>query len=203
VWLRGHLSEAYGIAPTDNEWVTERPSLYGRDDATGARIEQIPEGSSHVELLLAGKIDVLVHEWTRRFLAENPTLRRLLPEYKAEEAAYFKATGCFPIIHVLAIRREIVEAHPWVPGSLVRAFQTAQDLASRTMERSNAVVSGPWSDALVEEQTRVFGPDPYPVGLAKTRPEVERMLRYVHEQRLLPEPMGVDELFADDTVPLP
>src|SRR5205823_39559 len=41
VWLRGHLSDAYGIAPSEISWFTEEPSLYDRDEATGAPITYI------------------------------------------------------------------------------------------------------------------------------------------------------------------
>jgi 4,5-dihydroxyphthalate decarboxylase len=202
VWLRGYLSDAHGISPSEIAWYAEEPSLYGRDEATGAPINYIGKDRgkdrSVLDMLLAGELDAVVHEWAHQWLIAHPQLRRLLPNHKEAEAAYFKETGCFPIIHALFIRREIVDQHPWVPGSLVRAFDTAGTMAAQIMDHSNAFISSPWSDSLVEEQTSMLGGDLYPVGLARAGHEVERMLRYLHEQGLLSRPMLLEEVFADD-----
>jgi 4,5-dihydroxyphthalate decarboxylase len=198
VWLRGYLSDVHDISPSEIAWFAEEPSLYDRDEATGAPITYIGKDRSVLDMLLAGQLDAVVHEWTHQWLGTYPQLRRLLPNHKEAEAAYFKETGCFPIIHALFIRREIVDQNPWVPGSLVRAFDTAGTMAAQIMDRSNAFLTSPWSDNLVEEQTSLLGSDLYPVGLARAGHEVERMLRYLHEQGLLPRPMPLEEVFADD-----
>jgi 4,5-dihydroxyphthalate decarboxylase len=93
-----------------------------------------------------------------------------------------------------------VDEHPWVPGSLVRAFREAQRLATGGLDRSNVVLSSPWSDTLIEEQAASFGTDLYRLGIEQTHHEVARMLRYLHEQHLLREAMPVEDLFVDDRV---
>ncbi len=40
---------------------------------------------------------------------------------------YFKRTGFFPIMHVVGIRRELAEKHPWLPGAVLKAFEQAKD----------------------------------------------------------------------------
>ena len=57
-----------------------------------------------------GEIEaVMSGAFIKPFLAGDPNVGRLFPDYKQEEQAYYKKTGIFPIMHVLGIRREIVE----------------------------------------------------------------------------------------------
>ena len=50
----------------------------------------------------------------------NSNVGRLFADHKAEEIAYFRKTGIFPIMHVVGLRRDIVERYPWVPINLIR-----------------------------------------------------------------------------------
>ncbi len=123
VWLRGHLQDAYGIAHEEMRWYTQRPTLYPLPETSRVSVTILPPERNQVEMLLEGDLDVLVHESAHRFLQQQSGLRRAFPDYRERESAYFQATGCFPINHTLCIRREIVEEHPWVAASLLRAFE--------------------------------------------------------------------------------
>jgi 4,5-dihydroxyphthalate decarboxylase len=156
-----------------------------------------PEQRPLAQMLADGEIDALVHEKAHGILKVNPQLRRLLPDHRADEIANFRATGCFPINHCLAIRSEIVSAHPWIVGSLVGAFEESKRIALAAMSGNNTVVSTPWMDDILEAQGRVLGDDPYAYGLEANRPQLERLVRYLYEQRLIPQPQAIEDLFAD------
>lgn len=196
VWLRGHLRESYGILPEEMRWFTERPSLVPLPFAVS--ITLVSGVTSPVQMLLDGDIDVLAHERAHYFLGQHPELHRVFRDYKEREATYFAATGGVPINHVLTVRKQIVLQNPWVAASLVQAFTAAKELALERIERDNSQVSSPWMDSLLEEQHQLLGRDLYPYGLARTRHEVERAIRYLHEQQLVERPMAVEEVFMDD-----
>ena len=62
---------------------------------------------------------------------------RLYEDYATAERAYYKRSGIFPIMHVIAIRREVYEANPWIAMNLFKAFTEAK---RRSVEGIHAMV---------------------------------------------------------------
>ncbi len=200
VWLRGHLQEGYGIRPEEIAWTTDRPNAYPMPESSRVQISFTPKDTTQVEMLIHGELDAIVHEHAHRFLLEHAELRRVLPDHRGHEATYFHETGCFPINHVLVIRKEIADAEPWIAASLLRAFEEAKQRALAILEQNNAQVSVAWMDDLLEEERRRLGPDRFAYGLERTRPEIERLVRYLVEQELIPAPLAISDIFASGTV---
>jgi 4,5-dihydroxyphthalate decarboxylase len=196
VYLRGHLQEAFGIAPEEIAWTTDRPNAFPMPESSRVRITIKPAEVTQPELLLRGEVDAIVHEQAHGFLAGYPGLRRLLPNHREVEVEYHRSTGCFPLVHTLVMRKELAAEHPDVARSLVQAFDESKRLRLANMARSNALVSTPWMDEWLETSERLLGPDPYAYGLERTRPEIERLVRYLVEQELIPAPLAVEEIFA-------
>jgi 4,5-dihydroxyphthalate decarboxylase len=165
-------------------------------DSSRVQITIKPPEVSQPELLLRGELDAIVHEQAHRFLAEHASLRRLLPNHRDLESDYYRETGCFPLVHTLVIRKEIVAEHPWVAESLVRAFEASKRMGLDLMHRSNALISVAWMDDWLEEERSHLGADLFAYGLDQTRHEIERLVRYLHEQELIPAPLEVEEIFA-------
>src|SRR6202011_2813304 len=63
------------------------------------------------------------------FLNGEPHIARLFPDTRTAEKAYFKKTGLFPIMHLIGIRKALVEQYPWLPTSVYKAFCEAKALA--------------------------------------------------------------------------
>jgi 4,5-dihydroxyphthalate decarboxylase len=195
VWLRGHLQEGFGIRPEEIAWTTDRPNAFPMPETSKVQIAHTPEGTTLIDLLLGGELDAVVHEQAHRFLLAHSGLRRLLPDHRGHEATYYHETGCFPINHVLVIRKELAEAEPGIAAALLHAFEEAKQQALGVLDRSNAQVSVAWMDDLLEEERRRLGPDPFAYGLERTRPEIERLVRYLVEQQLIPAPLAVEDIF--------
>ncbi len=62
-------------------------------------------------------------------------MKRLFPNYVEVEQAYFRKTKIFPIMHVVALRRDLYEANRWIAVSLMKAFVEAVRLADAEMQR--------------------------------------------------------------------
>jgi 4,5-dihydroxyphthalate decarboxylase len=122
---------------------------------------------------------------------------RCFPDYKDVELQYFRKTGIFPIMHVTTIKREIVEKYPWVPTNLVKAFETAKNIAYRRIANPRMIPLA-WVRTAIGEQEQVLGPDPWAYGLgAANRKNLETVQRYTHQQGLIGKIKPLDELFAD------
>ena len=163
-----------------------------------AAIEINSSGRSLSELLAAGEIDAIAA--ARRPTVRHPDVAPLFADGRAVERDYFRATGIFPIMHLVAIRRDVYEANPWVATSLYKAFVQAKTLALSRMRRTAALCYMlPWLEHDMDEIDDVFGGDPWPYGVAANRPTLTALVRYMAEQYLIATPMPIEDLF----VPLP
>ncbi len=195
VWLRGLLSDRYGIQPRDIHWFTESEEL-PLEKLTGVNVTVIPKEKSLIRMLLDGDLDVVAHEDAHRLLAQHADLQRVFPRFKEVEAEHFQETGIFPSYHVLVLRREIAERNGWVVESLIRAFEEAKETALKALERDTSLFGTPWMASLLEEQWRALRRDLYPYGVEANRTEMETLVRYLYEQGLSPKAIPLAEIFA-------
>jgi len=204
VMMKGMLQDEYGVAPRDMHWIVggltkpvEKP-LIPLNLPADISLE-FAGGSKTLEgMFAAGELDALMSIYIPRlFLSGWPSIARLFPDFKGQEQDYFRRTGIFPIMHVMAIRKAEFEARPWIAASLYRAFVEARDMAIKALYDTDALFSTlPWLIDHVEESRRVLGQDYWPYGLEPNRPSLQALCRYVHEQGLAPRPVTPDELFV-------
>ncbi len=198
IWLRGLLEEHYGVPHQENVWMVERSEDVEFTPPPGLRIEMIPPGKSLDSMLAEGELPAMISPYIPRcFLAGDKRVARLFPNYKEVERDYFRQTGIFPIMHVTAIKQEIVDRYPWVATNLVKAFEKAKQLAYGRVANPR-VVPLAWVRTAWEEEREILGPDPWAYGLgAANRKNLETVVRYVHQQGLTGRAMPLDELFVD------
>ena len=198
IWMRGVLEEFYHVPHRSIAWMTERDEDIPFDCPQGLKIEKVAAGKTVDEMAAAGEIDgLLTPSFPRPFLAGNPNLVRLFPNYREVEIEYWRRTGIFPIMHVTIIRADILKRDPWVAASLARAFDRAKALAYARV-RNPRVVPLAWFSTFWEEQQAVLGPDPWAYGLGPAnRKNLETAIRYTYQQGLIGRQMTIEELFVD------
>ena len=124
-------------------------------------------------------------------------MRRLFEDYRRVEKEYFAKTGIFPIMHTIALRKDVYEKHPWAAASLFAAFEQAKRWAyDQLMETDALKLTLPWVVAETEETRRIMGEDFWPYGVEENRRALEALPRYLYEQRLAPRVVPIEELFA-------
>ncbi len=197
IWIRGILEEEWGLPHRSVHWFTERGEDIDFTPAPDLRLTRIEKGQNLNEMLMNGDLDALMQpEFPDPFLAGDPRIVRLFPDYKTAEQDYFKRTGIFPIMHVTVVKRDIVDAHPWVPASLMKAFEAAKSIAYRRVANPR-VVPLAWFSWALEEQNALLGRDPWAYGLGEAnRRNLETMIRYTHQQGLISRIWSVYELFC-------
>jgi 4,5-dihydroxyphthalate decarboxylase len=198
LWLRGILEHDYGVPHKSIEWFSEIDEDVDFVPPPDLRLTRLGHAQSVEAMLVTGELDALLHpNIIDPWLDKDPNVARLFPDYKQDEIAFYRNTGMFPIMHVMGLRRDIVERYPWVPASLFRAFDAAKAIAMRRLANSCAIPLA-WHQHAWEEQEEILGPDPWEYGLtARNRKTLDTMVRFSHEQGLIRRAIPLEELFLD------
>lgn len=208
VWMRGILEHDFGVAPRDVSWHSGGLFEPGRIEKQhislpeGVVLEPIPQGRTLSEMIATGEVDSLI---TARapvtFRDGTGRVARLFPNFRDVERDYFRRTRIFPIMHTVVIKREVVDAHPWVPMNLYKAFCAAKDEFVRSFDDDSAMrLMLPGLVAELEEARDLMGEDFWPYGLEPNRHVLQTLMDYAREQGLLEKPLELHSLFAPETL---
>ncbi len=197
VLAKGDLMHEYGVPLDGVTWVTTTDEPVSFDPPPGVHIERLNGGRKLGDALLAGEVSAyLAPRPPAPFLQGAPEVGRLFPDPRVEEIAYFQRNGFYPIMHVVAIKKDIVNRDPWVAKSLLAAFEEAKQVWSTYMDDPNWSRLA-WGRHWLEEERRALGRDPWPYGVAANRANLERFIQYEYDQGLIPERFAVEDLFAE------
>jgi 4,5-dihydroxyphthalate decarboxylase len=208
VWIRGILADDYGVKPdsveywTGGEEETQRDEKIKLDLPANFKIRPIGPDKTLAGMIAAGEIDALhTARAPSTFYSKPDAVRRLFPDYVEVERDYYRRTKIFPIMHVVAIRREVYEANRWIAMSLYKAFVEAQRRAYRSLRETAAHKAMlPWLVTNVEDAMRDLGEDFWPYGFHGSRHVLDTFLRYHHEQGLSPRRLKPEDMFAPETL---
>ena len=197
VWMRGILEHEYGVPPSSIEWFSELDETIEFTPPPGLKINRLAHQQSVEGMLAEGKLDAVLHpDLIKPLVRKDPRVARLFPNFKDEEIAYYKRTGIFPIMHLMGIKQEIVERHPWVPINLFHAFNEAKAIAMRRMENPR-IVPLIWYREAWEEQEEIAGHDPWEYGPTERNVHnMNTLAAYCHEQGLSRRKFTFDDLFV-------
>jgi 4,5-dihydroxyphthalate decarboxylase len=203
-WVRGHLMHEYGVKLDTIRWVqgaVEKSGSHGSPHAPQllqpVAIESNSSGRSLEDLLAAGEIDALIGSRKPPTLGRSPDIARLFPDFRAVEREFWLRTRIFPIMHLVAIRRELYGQHPWIADSLYKAFVESKARALTRMRYGGSLsVMLPWLMSEVEEVDQLFGGDAWPYGIERNRTTLEALVQYMVEQNFIARAMPVEELFV-------
>lgn len=207
VWIRGILAEHYGLPVESVRYRTGGLHEPGRAEKlplnlpSGVQVEPIPASRTLVDMLVTGEIDALYSPRTPRpAAADRHRIRRLFADPRSVEEAYFRATGVFPIMHTVVLRRDVHASHPWVARSLLKAFGEARRLAFSRLDELAAPSSMlPWAYDDHARAQALMGEDYWPYGVGPNLAALRTFLRYAREQGLVSRLFEPYELFAPET----
>jgi 4,5-dihydroxyphthalate decarboxylase len=208
VWIRGILSEHYGIPVDSVTYYTGGEEEPGRaekirlDVPPNIKLQPIGETQTLSAMLANGEIDAL---YTARmpstFSLGRGAVQRLFANHKEVEQDYYRKTRIFPIMHTVAIRRDVYEQNRWVAQSLYKAFVEAQRRTYEDLYVTAALKAMlPWLTSHVEETRALMGDDFWAYGFESNRASLATFLRYHHEQGLSKRLLEPEELFAPETM---
>lgn len=206
VWARGFLLDAYGLKTTDMQWFVSGREVYiGHDlPVKVERIEPPPpfgeeklqlskllsEGVLHGALVPgdSGYLGLFGGGSTPALMAKYPGVRPLFDDTE-EIIRHTRRTGINPIIHIIALKKEIADRYPDFPGKLTQAFKEARALAKEYLSAEQIEGYRKEADAL--------GEDPYAYVIGETEERTLKALnRYQIEQGLMKEALPLQSIFA-------
>jgi 4,5-dihydroxyphthalate decarboxylase len=203
IFIRGLLQHDCGVDLSQVRWVEgamneAKPHGHPTRLALAKAVAIEPTGGKSLsDLIAAGEIAATIGTSLPDAMRHNPDIVQLFPDHHEREKDYYRRTRIFPIMHLVALRREIYERHPFVATSLYRAFCEAKDLALQKMRYPGTLrYMLPWMRSEIAEIDEVFGGDPWPYGIEPNRATLEALVQYLAEQGLIAAPVPVEKLFV-------
>jgi 4,5-dihydroxyphthalate decarboxylase len=209
LWVRGILQDEYGVKPSDIKWRNGGLEEGGREERAplhlppDVELKSIPKDETLAQHLGEGKIDALISARAPSTMYTNDRIRRLFPDSREAERAYYKKTGMFPMMHMIGVRRTLAEKHPWLPVNVYMAFLKAKALCYEEMAEIGHLYSTmPWPVYELEEVRALMGHDHWRYGIHENAKEIEAMTRYSFEQGLSARKLTAEDIFAAPTCEL-
>jgi 4,5-dihydroxyphthalate decarboxylase len=203
-WARGHLQHDYGVDLSGITWVegaVNAPGSHGNPSIPALykdiAIEQNTSDRSLSDLLEANEIQAMIGTVMPKCFFTNPDIVRVFPDYREIEKNLYRTKKIFPIMHLVAMRKDTYERNPFIASSLFDAFCASKDRAwNRLRDLGTLQYMLPWMTADLDEIDEVFGRDPWPYGLEPNRPTLEAYMTYLVDQGIIPKAIDIDELFV-------
>ena len=199
IYVRGMLQHDYGVELARIQWFQAGVREAGRVEKVelklppGVKIEARPDHTLG-EMLANGELDAVIS-------ARQVAGARLFADYRTVEADYWKKRRIFPIMHVLALRRNVYERDRWIAMNLYKAFEAAKNRSmARVAELGLSHVPLPWMPDHVAQWRALAGDDFWPYGIEPNRPTLEAFVQYGYEQGVARRRLKVEELFAPETL---
>jgi 4,5-dihydroxyphthalate decarboxylase len=208
VWIRGILQDEYGVDPASVEYCTGGEEEPGREEKLKLelpakfKVTRIGATQTLAQMIADGEVDAMhTARMPSTFRTRPGSVLRLFENYVDVERAYYRKTKIFPIMHTVAVRRDVYRANPWIAQSLQKAFVEAKRKVYENLYTTSALTTMlPWQIAQVEEVRREMGDDWWSYGFEPNRHVLDTFLRYHHEQGLSKRRLRPEELFAPETL---
>jgi 4,5-dihydroxyphthalate decarboxylase len=214
IWMRGMLIDEYGVSAKSSQWYVASMHHWDEHDP-GATVE--PRDGSAIQIiqnsgkntseracraLFDGQVDVLgVTESQLATLLADSSVKKLFENSREVEASYFRNTRILPIMHVLALQKNIVERYPELPENLFRLYSDAKRWAQRWRRAIPSLVEA-WPNHYLAEEQQIFKTDPWAYGLEANRHVLEKFLAYCDAQGIAARKIAPEEIFCPSTLKL-
>jgi len=209
VWPKGILADEYGVTPDQCRWViggTDHPipafDWIPQPVPDGLDVRHAGDGQTLGSMLESGEIDALISvDVPQAVLRGSPRVARLFPDYETVERDYYRRTGIFPPMHVVAIRKGLAR-EPGLVRAVYDAFSTAKELTARVYRdgasKQHMSLMTPWFSELFAENRQLLSEDWWPYGVDANRTAIDTFLRYHHEQGLSKRRLTAEDVFVPE-----
>ena len=202
VYMRGWLHNDMGVKLADVHWYQAGANSPGREEKVeitlppGVRLTRVSDKSLS-ELLAAGEIDcAIIARPPTCFLEGHPDVVRLFPDFLEMEEAYYAKTRVWPIMHIIAMQKHVLDENPWVARNLYNAFQESKRRSiERLLDPAVSRYPLPWLASYARKMRDLFEGDTFPYGIEENRATWEQMALYTFQQGIAHRQFTPEEIF--------
>ena len=202
VYMRGWLMHEGGVPLADIDWVQAGTNEAGRIEKVELSLPKDVKLTSMPDKTLSGMIAsgeldcVIIARPPNSFREGHPDVVRLFPDFEAMEHDYYKTTGVYPIMHVIAMRKSALDGRPWLARNLYNAFEESKRRSlERLLDPAVSRYPVPWLTNYARRMHDAFGGNPFPFGIDSNRPTLDLFLRYTHEQGIAHRLVKPEDIF--------
>jgi len=192
LWARSILAHQYGVDLSRITWVLsgdEHVSEY----RPPANVVPIEKGKKMADMLASGELGAAIG-----VDIDHPDVKPLIARPKEAGYEALRATGHYPINHLIVVKDELLEENPRLAAGIFDAFTEAK---RRYVERLKA--GGIDNPTAVDEMhlrvMEITGRDPLPYGIEPNRKMLEEVAASAIEQGIITRAVAVEELFPRST----
>jgi 4,5-dihydroxyphthalate decarboxylase len=169
VWIRGILENDDGLDLSGVQWVTFEDG-HVAEAKDPPDVIRAPAGADITQMLLDGELDAAIYGAA---LPNDPRLKSVVADPDAAAQAWYGQHHLVPVNHMVVVTEELARAKPDAVAELYRLLESGKQAA------------GPAKGGL----------DTTPFGKEANRPCLELLMTYAVQQRLIPRPLAVDDLW--------
>lgn len=184
VWARAIIQEEYNV---DLSSVTWCPS--GDEHVEDYRAPDNVKPLKHSDLETAMASGDIVGVVGAKI--DHPDVVTMYEDPFAAGIAAFKSRGLYPINHTVVVRDDLLAEKPDVALQVFNAFTESKNLYVAALSGSGSTDAEQVHLAVMNDT-----PDPLPYGIAPNRDTLEQLIRHAATQKILPEAVSVEDLFA-------
>lgn len=204
VWMRGWMQNDLGMDMTRIKWVQAGANAAGREEKVelnlpdGIEIIRVSDKSLS-EMLASGELDcAIIARPPTCFLEDHPDVVRLFPDFLEREENQYAETGVWPIMHIVAMKKSVHDAHPWAARNLYAAFdQSRRNSVERILDPAVSRYPVAWLPTYARKMQGVFGRELFPFGIEANRKTWETMGLYTFQQGIAHRQFSPEEIFPD------
>ncbi len=202
VYMRGWLHNEMGVALKDVHWYQAGANASGREEKVeitlpeGVKLTRVADKSLS-QMLASGEIDcAIIARPPTCFLEGHPDVVRLFPDYLDMEEDYYKRTKVWPIMHIIAMKKSVLEDNPWVARNLYNGFlESKRRSIERLMDPAVSRYPLPWLATYARKMRDMFDGDTFPFGIEENRATWEQMALYTYQQGIAHRQFTPEEIF--------
>jgi 4,5-dihydroxyphthalate decarboxylase len=204
VYMRGWMHNDCGVKLQDVHWYQAGTNAPGRiekvdlDLPEGVKLTRVGD-KSLAEMLASGEIDcAIIARPPTCFLEGDPNIERLFPDYLEMEEEYYERTRIWPIMHIIALKRHLLDDNPWIARNLYNAFEESKNRSlERLLDPAVSRYPLPWLATYARRMRTLFDGDTFPFGIEKNRATFEQMMLYTYQQGIAQRHMTPEEIFPE------
>jgi 4,5-dihydroxyphthalate decarboxylase len=202
VYMRGWLHNDMGVKLSDVHWYQAGANSAGREEKVeitlpqGVKLTRVADKSLS-EMLASGEIDcAIIARPPTCFLEGHPDVVRLFPDFQDMEQEYYARTKVWPIMHIIAMQKQVHEQYPWVARNLYNAFQESKRRSiERLLDPAVSRYPLPWLTSYARKMRDMFEGDTFPYGIEENRATWELMALYTFQQGIAHRQFTPEEIF--------